>query len=157
VARPRGVEFDCEAPFAAVAARVVATRAEELFEHSAGVLDLDDVERVHDMRVASRRLRAALEIFEPCFPRKPWRKAKKRVKSLADALGERRDPDVAVELLEGLAGKVAADDREAFDKLIEDLQARRRRANEELAAAVAPKRLRKLRRRLSRLVEEAGR
>ena len=34
-----------------------------------GVLDVGDIERVHDMRVATRRLRAALEIFGPCFPR----------------------------------------------------------------------------------------
>ena len=33
------------------------------------VLDVSDIERVHDMRVATRRLRAALEVFRPCFPR----------------------------------------------------------------------------------------
>ena len=54
------------------------------------------------MRVATRRLRAALEIFEPCFPRKRHRKALKKVKALADALGERRDADVEIALLEGL-------------------------------------------------------
>ena len=73
------------------------------------MLDLDDVERVHDMRVATRRLRAALEIFEPCFPRKRHRKALKQVKALADALGERRDRDVAIELLEGFAGEAAGE------------------------------------------------
>ena len=71
------------------------------------MLDLDDVERVHDMRVATRRLRAALEVFEPCFPRKRHRKALKKVKALADALGERRDRDVEIELLEGLRGRGA--------------------------------------------------
>ena len=45
-------------------------RADELFGHSEGVLDTSDIERVHDMRVASRRLRAVLEIFEPCFSRR---------------------------------------------------------------------------------------
>ena len=44
----------------------------ELAEHAEGVLDTGDIERVHDMRVATRRLRAALEIFEPCFPAKPY-------------------------------------------------------------------------------------
>ena len=37
------------------------------------VLDVADIERVHDMRVATRRLRAALEVFEPCFPAEPVR------------------------------------------------------------------------------------
>ncbi len=155
MARGRKVELDCEAPFGAVAAQVVEVRAEEVFLRAEGVLDLGDVERVHDMRVATRRLRAALEVFEPCFPRKRWRKALKRVKALADALGVRRDLDVEIELLESLAGDVASEDKEALTSLIEELRSRQGRANEALAPFVSPKRLRKLRRRLIRLVERA--
>lgn len=153
MARARKVEFDCEAPFAAVAAEVVGVRAEEVFAQAEGVLDLDDVERVHDMRVATRRLRAALEVFEACFPRKRHRKALKRVKALADALGGRRDLDVEIELLESFAGEVAAGDREQLGSLVGELRARQARANEALAPFVAPKRLKKLRRRLTVLVE----
>lgn len=134
--------------------RVVEVRAEEVFEQAGGVLDLDDVERVHDMRVATRRLRAALEVFAACFPRKRHRKALKRVKALADALGERRDLDVEIELLEGVEGDVAGKDREALAKLVADMRARQREANEALAPFVANKRLRKLRRRLAKLVKE---
>jgi CHAD domain-containing protein len=89
-------------PFAEAAAATVAVRAEELFEHSAGVLDTTDIERVHDMRVASRRLRAVLEIYAPCFPKAQFRPLLREVKALADALGERRDPDVLLAQLETL-------------------------------------------------------
>lgn len=154
MARARNVEFDCEAPFALAAARVVEVRAAEVFEHSPGVLDLNDVERVHDMRVATRRLRAALEIFGPCFPRKRWRKALKRVKALADALGARRDLDVEIELLEGFAGEVGGEDGDALAALIVDLRARQRQANDELAPFVGGKQLKSLRRRLAKLVKE---
>lgn len=157
MARPRRVEVDCEEPFAAAAAQVVAARSQELFEQSAGILDLDDVERVHDMRVATRRLRAALELFETCFPPKRWRKTLKRVRALADALGERRDVDVELELLEGLPGELAPGDRRSFEDLVGELRARQLEANERLAAFVTRKRLRKLKRRLRRLTEEAGR
>lgn len=157
MARPRRVEVDCEEPFAAAAAQVVAARSQELFEQSAGILDLDDVERVHDMRVATRRLRAALELFEPSFPPKRRRKALKRVRALADALGERRDVDVELELLEGLSEGLAPGDRRAFEGLVGELRARQLEANERLAAFVTRKRLRKLKRRLCRLTEEAGR
>ncbi len=61
-------DLSAEQSYAEVAARIVAVRAAELTEHAQGVLDTGDIERVHDMRVATRRLRAALEIFEPCFP-----------------------------------------------------------------------------------------
>jgi len=156
VARPREVPgFDCEEPFAIAAARVVEVRAAELFAHSEGVLDLDDVERLHDMRVATRRLRAALEVFDSCFPRKRRRRALKRVKKLADALGERRDRDVAIEFLGGLEAETPQADRAGLAALVERLRAEQRQANEALAPYVKPKRLKKLRRRLLELVKEA--
>src|SRR5919197_964897 len=83
-----------ELSYREAAARTVDVRARELFEPADGVLDTSDIERVHDMRVATRRLRAVLEIYEPCFPRKQLRAALSDVKALADVLGERRDPDV---------------------------------------------------------------
>ena len=155
MARARKVELDCEAPFGLAAAEVVRVRAKEVFEHSYGVLDLDDIERVHDMRVATRRLRAALEIFDPCFPRKRRRKALKRVKTLADALGERRDLDVEIELLEGIAAEAAEADRTALAQLLEGLRAEQRRANDDFAPFVDAKRLKKLRRRLKKLAGNA--
>lgn len=155
MASARKVGLDCEASFGVVAKRVVKVRSKEVFEHSKGVLDLDDVERVHDMRVATRRLRAALEVFEDCFPSKRHRKSLKRVKALADALGERRDIDVEIELLQGLSGEVANEDREALATLIEELRVRQRQANRDLAPFVVAKRLKKLRRRLAKLAKAA--
>ena len=136
---------------------MIEVRASEVFEHSEGVLDLGDIDPVHDMRVASRRLRAAMEVFEPCFPRKRYRKALKQVKALADALGERRDRDVAIDFLNGLAADLPSADNERLAALVDGLREEQRRANDELASFVEAKRLKKLRRRLDKLVEEAGR
>jgi CHAD domain-containing protein len=156
VAAARKVELDCEASFSRAAARVVKVRSKEVFAHSQAVLDLNDVERVHAMRVATRRLRAALEVFEPCFPRKRQRKALKKVKALADALGERRDADVEIAMLDGLADEAAEADRGALRALIDELRVHQVEANEALAPFVAPKRLKKLRRRLKKLIKKAG-
>jgi CHAD domain-containing protein len=156
VARAREVpDFDCEEPFARAAARVVELRAAEVFEHADGVLDIAEIERVHDMRVATRRLRAALEVFEPCFPAKRYRKTLKRVKALADALGERRDSDVAIKFLEGFEGEAPEADRAAVTALIDRLRGEQRQANDALVPYVASGRLRKLRRRLSKLAKAA--
>lgn len=132
-------------------------RAAEVFELSAGVLDLEHIERLHDMRVATRRLRAALEVFAPCFPRKRHRKALKRVKALADALGERRDRDVSIELLAGFAAEAPREERSALDALIGRLREEQAEANEALEPYLEPKRLKKLRRRLRKLVKAAKR
>jgi CHAD domain-containing protein len=156
VARAREVPgFDCEESFAAAAARVVEVRAAEVFAHSQGVLDLDEVEHLHDMRVATRRLRAALEVFAPCFPRKRRRKALKRVKALADALGERRDRDVAIESLQALLAETPETDRAGAEALIDRMREEQGEANEALRPYVSAKRLRKLRRRLRKLARAA--
>lgn len=158
MARAREVPgFDCDEEFAAAAARIVRVRAAEVFAQAEGVLDLDDVEPLHDMRVATRRLRAALEICAPCFPPKRHRKALKRVKRLADALGERRDRDVEIEFLGEFAAAAPAGDREALAARIETVRAEQREANEALAPRLKPKRLRKLRRRLEKLAKAAER
>ena len=67
-----------ELPYGEVAARVLEVRSEELIDHSENVLDMADIERVHDMRVATRRLRAAIEVFRPCFPKGEARAALRR-------------------------------------------------------------------------------
>ncbi len=146
MARAREVaDVECEKPFALAAARVIAVRTDEVIKHSAGVLDLDDIERVHDMRVATRRLQAAMEVFRPCFPRKRHRAALKQVRTLADALGERRDPDVSIEMLERFAGGMGAADRRGVAVLIEHFRREQEAANERLAPFVTGKRLRRLR------------
>ena len=156
VARAREVPgFSCEEPFAAAAARVVRVRAAEVFEHSEGVLDLASIEPLHDMRVATRRLRAALEVFEACLPRKRFRKALKRVKALADALGERRDRDVEIEFLTAFAEAAPEAERPALAARLAALREEQASANEALAPLLGKKRLGKLRRRLEGLIAEA--
>jgi len=115
------------------AADAVEVRTEELFSFSEGVLDTGDVERVHDMRVASRRLRAVLEVFAPCFPKKELRRTLREVKALADDLGERRDPDVAIAALERVGAGLAAPDRPGLDGLIAELSERQQSGNTLLA------------------------
>jgi CHAD domain-containing protein len=139
--------------YAAAAAKIVAVRTQELADHAAGVLDVGDIERVHDMRVATRRLRAALEVFEPCFPRKRLRRSLRELEVLADALGERRDRDVAIAMLEELSVRMAASDRAGIESMIGRLRSEQRDANANLAPFVDAERLRVLHAHLNDLVE----
>ena len=148
--------MDCGGRFGAAAARVVEVRAAEVFAHADGVLGLDDVEPLHDMRVATRRLRAALEMFRPCFPGKRYRRAMKPLKALAAALGERRDRDVAIGSLRQLATQAPAGDRGRLEALISKLEAERREANQALAPLLAEQWLAELRDRLEKLSEAAA-
>jgi CHAD domain-containing protein len=138
VAKARDIPgLHAELSYREAAARTVATRSRELFDHADGVLDTSDIERVHDMRVATRRLRAVLEIYEPCFPRKLLRDALDEVKALADALGERRDPDVQLAQLEEFAAAVKPADRPGVELFAERVRSEQGSANDALAAAIA--------------------
>jgi CHAD domain-containing protein len=156
MARARPIEgLDAEQPYAAAAAKIVAVRTREVADHSRDVLDVADIERVHDMRVATRRLRAALEIFRPCFPAAPYADALDEVKAIADALGERRDRDVTIVALERFADGLASPDRPGVASLIDRIRAEQAEANANLEAFVSSQRLAALSERLSELVVEA--
>ncbi len=153
MAKPRPIpDLTADVPYAEAAAKIVSVRSDELTEQAQGVLDTGDIERVHDMRVATRRLRAALEIFEPCFPAKPYGQALSEVKRLADALGERRDRDVAIAALHNFNDQMAAPDRRGVASLIEQFRGEQAEANEELAPLVTEENLRALRETMEDLV-----
>jgi CHAD domain-containing protein len=156
VARARTIpDLAAEDTYAAAAAKIVAVRAREVADHAHEVLDLADIERVHDMRVATRRLRAALEIFEPCFPPKELGAALAQVKAIADALGERRDRDVTIAALEKFGAGMPAPDRPGVETLIERLRTEQAEANEALVQFVDPRQLAALSKLLSELVAAA--
>jgi CHAD domain-containing protein len=155
MAKAAPVELDAELPYREAAARTVEVRAQELFDQADGVLDVSDIERVHDMRVATRRLRAALEIYEPCFDRGSYTPVLRDVKRLADALGARRDPDVQLAGLETMEGALGDDERPGLEVLAAELRAEQAEGNERLAAALAESQRTDLRGRLAALAREA--
>jgi CHAD domain-containing protein len=65
----------------------------------AGVKEAQDIEYIHRMRVASRRLRAALPLFRTCFPDKQYLKWMQEITRITRALGDARDADVQIDFL----------------------------------------------------------
>jgi CHAD domain-containing protein len=55
-----------------------------------GVRKNYDIEFMHKLRVTSRRMRAALSLFEECFPKKASRKWMKGIRNVTD-LREQRE------------------------------------------------------------------
>jgi CHAD domain-containing protein len=136
MAKARRVEIDPDAPFAAAATATLKVRGPELLEFRAGTLDGSDIEQLHSMRVASRRLRAALEVYAGCFPRKHHKKLLTLVKETADALSEARDLDVQIDYLTGYRAHVPAADRAGIDSLIALFRTRRAEADAQLGPAL---------------------
>jgi CHAD domain-containing protein/transposase len=77
-----------------------------------------DPEVVHKMRVATRRIRSAFEIFDAAFSEKTKRKFRKPLKQIAQALGYVRDLDVLLEHMRAYSGRLSPDDAESFAPLL---------------------------------------
>jgi hypothetical protein len=104
--------------------RIVERRAGELCSFSPDVLDPTNVDALHDMRIAAKRLRYVLELHEPVLG-EPSEKAAKRTKKLQDLLGEIHDCDVMVPRVERHIERLRLEDaaavREAAGTSSEDL------------------------------------
>jgi CHAD domain-containing protein len=96
------IGLDCAADAIEWAAEVLRVRLEEVVDLRGGALDFSDIEGVHAMRVATRRLRSALRDFAPLMKKRPLKKVRRNLKQIADALGAVRDLDVAILALEKL-------------------------------------------------------
>ncbi len=85
-----------------------------------------NVESVHDMRVAVRRLRVALSNFAVCVPKGERKRLRANLENLADALGGVRDMDVMIAALKNSPAPRPDARRSAVSALISRLRARRR-------------------------------
>jgi CHAD domain-containing protein len=85
-----------------LAARYLRKQARQLREQLDGVRVAEDIEFVHRARVASRRLRAAMGMFDGCFPGKKMKKWRKQIKAVTEGLGGARDKDVQIDYLQGV-------------------------------------------------------
>jgi CHAD domain-containing protein len=75
---------------------VIADRLKELEKLSADVYKPFEVETLHDMRIAAKRLRYAVELFQSCWGRSIGTYAK-RAARVQTALGDLHDCDVWIE------------------------------------------------------------
>lgn len=80
-------------------ARIIKRHLESLNAQIEGVKAAEDIEAIHQMRVASRRMRSALAIFRACFRGPLFKSILKDVKAVTGSLGTARDLDVQLAFL----------------------------------------------------------
>jgi CHAD domain-containing protein len=108
-----------DTPLADAARRVLTVRLELVRDALPPALHEaeQDPEHVHQLRVATRRARAALDIFADCLPPKAHKRAKKELRDLRRAAGAARDWDVFLLTLAERQRKPAARQRPGLDFL----------------------------------------
>jgi CHAD domain-containing protein len=81
-------------------ARYMLTQVEALQNEIQGALVGDDIEHVHQMRVASRRMRNALNLFRDCLSDKKAKAWGDEIRKITKSLGNARDLDIQIELID---------------------------------------------------------
>ncbi len=145
--------LDCETTARAGVRLVLRAKLDEMCALRDSALDFTDIEGVHKMRVASRRLRSALRDFQP-YLAKPV--SPNRLKAVARALGAVRDDDVAVEMMEGLIAEADEDAREGIKRLAFRRRAGREEARAVLASAISDGALEELREKFTAQLDRAA-
>jgi hypothetical protein len=105
---------------------IVRVRLAELYGFMPEASDPSEVQALHDLRIAAKRLRYILEIADGCFG--PYAAmAAKRAKELQDLVGEIHDCDVTIPRVRALIDQARAADADAVlaraDPAAEDLEA----------------------------------
>lgn len=150
------IGLDCAAPVLERAAEVLRVRFDEVVNLRDAALDFSDIEGVHSMRVATRRLRSALRDYTPFMSQRLPKQLRKELKQLADALGAVRDEDVAIVALETL--QLEADKTESvkagIGKLLKERSDAREVARLNLTEALAVQHLDDLQNRFAAAIDK---
>lgn len=122
-----------------VAFAVLRGQFSTFLAHEPGTRIGEDPEELHDMRVASRRMRAAMKVFSEALPAR-FEELQEEVKWIAGALGEVRDLDVQLEQLETWLSEADPEDREALGTVRGVLEERREKTRGDMLHALDSRR-----------------
>jgi len=122
--------------------KVLRMHLARMLHFEAGTRSGEDIEDLHKMRVATRRMRAAWRVFDGAYRPKVQRRYVKELRSIARALGEVRDIDVLLEDLDAYISKLPEPGREAVDPLRSAWRQQREVARKRLVARLDSKQYR---------------
>jgi CHAD domain-containing protein/transposase-like protein len=106
----------------------------EMLKHEEGTRLGEDIEELHDMRVATRRMRAAFDLFEQAFDPKIIRRHLRGLKATGRALGAVRDMDVFIEKANHYMEGLSPEQCQGLEILVEAWQEQRETAREAMLA-----------------------
>ena len=118
--------------------RVTLRHLNALLAEVDGVRLNQDIECVHRMRVASRRLREALEVFGPYFPKRKLANWLKTIRKVTRSLGAARDTDVQIMVvMDVLSNTQGHSARPGLNRLIVRLRQQRSAQQKAVLTALA--------------------
>lgn len=125
---------DPGAGYAAAMRDLIAVRWAAVWKAVPVAVAGEDIEGVHDVRVASRRLRAAMDVAVGCFPDSWYVPLHRSAKEITGALGEVRDRDVMLEFLHKDFSAAPPGEQPGIKRLIDRVEREREGARAEMLA-----------------------
>ena len=126
-----------------VAFAVLRTHVRAFHDHEPGARLGEEPEELHDMRVASRRVRAAISLFRDVLPVRVLH-LREELRWVGSFLGAVRDLDVQLEQVEEWEGDMPEGDRTALAPLVDSLRERRVEARARMLASLDSRRFERL-------------
>jgi len=116
---------------------LIGARWEDVWKAVPRAVEGTDIEGVHDVRVASRRLRAAMDVAAPAFPASWYKPLHALAKEITSELGAVRDRDVMLEYLRAEREAAPPNERPGIDRLIARVDRERVAARAEMESFLA--------------------
>ncbi len=111
-------------------------RGNDFFARRDRALATADPEDIHDLRVASRRLREGLALFAPCYPPDDIARLGKRFRRVTRSLGAIRNTDEAILFFTSLAEELGNPCRAELERIQDAFREERNRELERLRSAL---------------------
>lgn len=139
---------------AAAGRKVIRHFYEAMLDNEEGSRLGEDLDSVHDMRVATRRMRAAMRVFGPYLKSKRAGEVNTGVRDVAQALGEVRDLDVLIENAEQFRTSLPGDQQAGLPGMVEEWRVKRWKLRKSLVKLLDSKEYSKLKRDMERFLDE---
>src|SRR4051794_20556944 len=135
------------------ARKSIAFNLPKMIAKEEGTLSGEDPEDLHDMRVATRRMRGAARIFGPYFDDNTILKLGRGLRDVAAALGDVRDLDVQLEQARAFKENLPTEQQPGFDRLLAAWEDEREAARNRLCDHLQSNAYGKLKQRLQAFCE----
>lgn len=134
-AAPRPVEIPpirADEPMCEAGRKIMYLHFTRMLANEEGTRLGEDIEALHDMRVSTRRMRAAYQIFAEYFDPKVLKPFNKGLRRTGRLLGAVRDLDVLLEKAEAYAAALTPEEAGELEPLLAEWRARRELARRQM-------------------------
>lgn len=145
-----------EDAFAEAGRKALRFHLERMLNPEPDVRAGEDMEKLHEMRVASRRMRAAFRIFKPAYSKKVTKPLLAGLKETGRILGEVRDRDVFRENLQHYQQTLPEKEQKSLQVVLDIWAKQHRRARKKMLAYLDSKKYSRFKKALQAFVETEG-